>query len=62
MEYMTISRNPYELDTGSAFTMVVNDCRMAKYIDSNEGVTGSYDSDVECDKSGPSSDDYFTLS
>ena len=44
---LTVGLNPYEKLNGTVFTMVVNECKLAKSIDDANGIT-SYAGDTEC--------------
>ena len=44
---LRVGLNPYEKLNGTVFTMVVNECNLAKSIDDENGIT-SYAQDVEC--------------
>ena len=47
MADLKIGLNPFEKLNGTALTMVVNECNLAKSIDDANGIT-SYAQDVEC--------------
>ena len=47
MTDLKVGLNPFERFNGTVFTMVVNECNLAKSIDDANGIT-SYAQDVEC--------------